>query len=133
MIGPRRAEATRSGPGVAQHVVAGAADARIGGIGAQLVQEDQLPHGAGVLGGVSGARLDPPSLGGLGVQDRPDGLVRGAAARAVTTSASSWGRSHRRWSVAALTAGASSASSQGRGSPVRWSVQVISHRRLVSN
>ena len=61
------------------------------------------------------------------------GSHRIAASRAKTTSGSSAGQPSRRCNVAARTAGVSSASSHGIGSPLRWSAQLTLDHSKVSS
>ena len=44
-------------------------------VGTELVEEDHLPDGPGVLGVVPGTRMDPVPLRMLGPQDRGEGIV----------------------------------------------------------
>ena len=58
-----------------EQVLAAAAHPLIGPVGTHLVEEDERPDGAPILGTVSGAQHHPPALGVLGVEERRDRIA----------------------------------------------------------
>ncbi len=73
---PRRAEPTRLRLAVRQDVGAGTLNALVGRIGPELVEEDDLPDRAAVLGGVSRPWLLPVAVGLLGGEQGGDRVGR---------------------------------------------------------
>jgi hypothetical protein len=59
---------------VSQHIGACRANPRVGRVGAELVEEDELPDRTGVFGAVAGTRLDPVAIRLVVGQDRSDGM-----------------------------------------------------------